>query len=85
MWLNCPMIVDNNTKTHRRNGWDKPECVSKRIRKHRCAVDGQEFRSLHAAFKALKLDDTRVRLLRQELKRTGRLEFSGYSFTLVLR
>ena len=69
----------------RNNGWENPSTRRARSLKNKCIVDGQEFRSLHSAMKHLRLDDTRIRLQRQEFKRTGRLEFSGYSFTLVLR
>jgi len=51
--------------------------------RHHVKVNGKEFNSVPAAFKALRLPMGRMIRFRMELKKAGKLVFEGKKFSLV--
>jgi len=63
--------------------WDDPAVKAARSVKNKVKVNGVEYRSVKAAFEALKLPLEKHIVFRGELKATGRKNFEGHTFTIV--
>ena len=70
------------TPAPQRNGWDDPATAARRANKQAVVVDGVRYKSVHAAFRALDLPESRVRPFRVRLKRSGRLKEFGHTFVM---
>jgi hypothetical protein len=63
--------------------WTDSETAAKRAQRHAVRVAGQEFRSVRAAFAALKLPISKHIKFRMELKAAGQLNAFGYDWEII--
>lgn len=65
--------------------WTKPGVREARAARHSVKVDGQDYRSVLAAFQALGLNVNKHIKFRAELKASGKAVFEGHKFVAVAR
>lgn len=63
--------------------WANPDVRAARAARHAVKVGGETYRSVKAAFDALKLDLSKHVAFRGKLAKDGKGEFEGHKFTVV--
>lgn len=66
-----------------KDSWNDKKVAAARAKKDKVRVGGQTYRSVLAAFEALRLPVSKHIKFRAELKASGRKDFSGHTFTIV--
>lgn len=66
-----------------KKSWSDKKVAEARSTKNKVMVAGVEYKSVRAAFQALKLPDSKHIKFRGELKAAGRAEFEGHKFKIV--
>lgn len=81
--LNELMVRDGAIAAKHSASWSKPEVAAARATRDKVMVDGVEYKSVAAAFRALNLPMSKHIAVRLDVKRNGKAEFEGRKFRIA--